>query len=77
MEKSSFSIEEAFDKLNVIIGKMEQDELSLAESMDLYKQGVGLLNQCRQALDQTEKELIVLQGENEYEKITGQDQSSE
>ena len=77
MEKSSFSIEDAFDKLNAIIGRMEQDELSLAESMDLYKQGVGLLNQCRQALDQTEKELIVLQGENEYEKITGQDQSSE
>ena len=77
MEKSSFSIEDAFDKLNAIIGRMEQDELSLAESMDLYKQGVGLLNQCRQALDQTEKELIVLQGENEYEKITGQDQSPE
>ena len=77
MEKNGFSIEEAFDKLNAIIGRMEQDDLSLAESMDLYKQGVGLLNRCRQTLDQTEKELIVLQGENENEKNTGQDQSSQ
>ncbi len=73
--QKDFSIEKAFDELAGIISRMEEDQLSLAESMDLYKKGVGLLSRCRETLDTTEKELIVLQGDQD--EITGQNQPSE
>ena len=58
MAKTKFSIEEAFQEL-------ESPELSLSDSMNLYKKGVRLLDKCNQTLDKTEKEIIVLQeGQN-------------
>ena len=64
MADTKVSIEEAFEEINRIIKEMEEKELPLAESMDLYKKGVLLLNQCKQTLDETEKELIILRGED-------------
>lgn len=56
-----FSIEKAFEEVNQLIDRLEDPKLSLAESMDLYKKGVELLDQCGKNLDLTEKELIILQ----------------
>lgn len=56
-----FSIEKAFEEVNQLIDRLEDPKLSLAESMDLYKKGVELLDQCGKNLDMTEKELIILQ----------------
>lgn len=56
-----FSIEKAFEEVNQLIERLEDPKLSLAESMDLYKKGVELLDQCGKNLDMTEKELIILQ----------------
>lgn len=61
MAKTKFSIESAFEELDAIIGQLEDPELGLAESMDLYKKGVRLLDKCNRTLDKTEKEMIVLQ----------------
>ncbi len=67
-----FSIEEAFAQLDEILGRLESSDVSLNESMDLYKKGVKLLDRCNQTLDQTEKEMIILQkGEDHDDK--GQD----
>ena len=65
MAKTKFSIEEAFQELDQILQEMESPELSLSDSMNLYKKGVRLLDKCNQTLDKTEKEIIVLQeGQN-------------
>ena len=65
MAKTKFSIEEAFQELDQILREMESPELSLSDSMNLYKKGVRLLDKCNQTLDKTEKEIIVLQeGQN-------------
>ena len=65
MAKTKFSIEEAFQELDQILKEMESPELSLSDSMNLYKKGVRLLDKCNQTLDKTEKEIIVLQeGQN-------------
>ena len=61
MAKTKFSIEEAFQELDQILQEMESPELSLSDSMNLYKKGVRLLDKCNQTLDKTEKEIIVLQ----------------
>ena len=61
MAKNKFTIEEGFDELEQIISSLENPELGLSESMALYKKGVKLLDKCNQALDKTEKEMIILQ----------------
>ncbi len=74
MAKAKFSVEAAFEELNQIIEKMEDPDLSLSDSMTYYKKGVKLLEKCGKTLDQTEKEMIVLQeGQNEL-SLEGTDQ---
>ena len=61
MAKTKFSIEEAFDQLENIIHQLSEEDISLSDSMDLYKKGVKLLDKCSQTLDKTQKEIIILQ----------------
>ena len=65
MARTKFSIEKAFEELDEIIGRLEDPELSLSDSMKYYKKGVKLLEKCDQTLDKTEKEIIVLQEGND------------
>ena len=61
MARAKFSIEKAFEELGEILSRLEDPDLSLSDSMEYYKKGVKLLDKCGQALDKTEKEIIVLQ----------------
>ena len=54
------SIEEAFEKLNQIIGNLDKEEISLEESFQLYQEGVRLLQHCNAKVDMVEKQIIVL-----------------
>lgn len=66
MAKTKFSIEGAFEQLEDIIGQLSSEEISLSDSMDLYKKGVKILDKCSQTLDKTQKEIIILQeGQND------------
>lgn len=66
MAKTKFSIEGAFEQLEDIIEQLSSEEISLSDSMDLYKKGVTILDKCSQTLDKTQKEIIILQeGQND------------
>ena len=64
-EKEKFTIEDGFEKLENIISKMEQDEISLEESFALYYQGVNLVKQCGEQIDRVEKQIKILEGNEE------------
>ena len=68
MTKTKFSVETAFEELNRIIQKMEDPDLSLSDSMTYYKKGEKLLEKCGKTLDQTEKEMMIIQ-EGQHELI--------
>ena len=72
MAKTKFSIEGAFEQLEDIIEQLSSEEISLSDSMDLYKKGVKILDKCSQTLDKTQKEIIILQeGQNDaIHKVT-------
>ena len=55
MAKTKFSIEGAFEQLEDIIEQLSSEEISLSDSMDLYKKGVKILDKCSQTLDKTQK----------------------
>ena len=64
MAKKEMTIEKAFADIEDIIDKMEDEDITLDESMKLYNEGVKLLRYCNDTLDKTEKELITLQSED-------------
>ncbi len=64
MIKKEKTLEASFDELNEIIGKLENEEISLEDSFKLYQDGMQLLKYCNSSIDKVEKQLIVL-GEND------------
>jgi len=60
-KKEAFKLEEAFQQLEKIVGKLESEEVSLRDSITLYSDGVKLLAQCKEELSGIEKEMIVIE----------------
>lgn len=63
------SLEETFEQIEEIIGKMEGQEVSLDESFLLYQQGIEKLKNCNNLLDRVEKKLMVLNSEGNLEEL--------
>lgn len=58
-------IEDKFEQINTIIEALEQPATPLTESLKLYTQGVKILKECNDELDKVEKQLIILNEEEE------------
>ncbi|MBQ4523593.1 MAG: exodeoxyribonuclease VII small subunit [Lachnospiraceae bacterium] len=59
-------IEDKFEQINAIIETLEQPATPLTESLKLYTQGVKLLKECNDELDKVEKQLIILDEEEQH-----------
>ena len=59
------SIEEAFGRLDEIAAILENAQSGLRESLDVYAEGVQLINRCRNYLCDVEKEMITLSGQED------------
>ena len=59
------TVEEAMERLDAITMRMEQENLPLEEMMALYKEGLALQKYCVKVLDTTEKEITILQQDEE------------
>ena len=59
------SIEEALARLDEIAAALENTDTGLKESMELYSEGVQLINRCRNYLCDVENEMITLSGQEE------------
>ena len=59
------SIEEALARLDEIAAALENTDTGLKESMELYSEGVQLINRCRNYLCDVEKEKITHSGQDE------------
>ena len=56
-------LENDFKKLEEIIDRMENNELSLEDAFKAYEEGVKLVSECNAQIDKVEKQLIVLDNE--------------
>jgi exodeoxyribonuclease VII small subunit len=52
--------EQSLDELELLVGKMEQGEMSLEDSLAAYERGVGLYRRCQAALEQAELRVRLL-----------------
>ncbi|MGO1470536.1 MAG: exodeoxyribonuclease VII small subunit [Tissierella sp.] len=60
MENKKLSYEEALKELENIVGKLEKDETSLNNSIDIFKRGVELYKYCNKLLSDAENEVKLL-----------------
>lgn len=58
------TFENSIKKLEEYILKLEDNELSLEESIEIYKNGLTLLGECRKQLEEAEMLVIVEESEN-------------
>lgn len=59
------SIEDAFVRLDEITAILENAQTGLKESLEVYAEGVQLINKCRNYLCDVEKEMIMLSGQGD------------
>jgi exodeoxyribonuclease VII small subunit len=52
--------EDALNKLEKIVSKLEEGDISLEESLKFFEEGIRLSRFCNQKLDETEKKVEVL-----------------
>ena len=57
-ESTSLDFETALTELESIVGKLENGQLSLEESLQLYKRGEMLSQRCNQLLDEAESQIV-------------------
>ena len=60
----TINFEEAKDKLNELVDKLEQGGLSLEDSLKAFEEGVGLTRQCQKALKDAEQKVQILLEKN-------------
>ena len=60
MAKEKQTFEQAMEKLEGIVERIESGQIGLAESITEYEQGVKLIKQCRTILDAAEKKIQIL-----------------
>ena len=63
LDITELSIEDAFDRLDTLLEKMEERETTLEESFALYPQGMELLKHCNTKIDTVEKKIQIMNGD--------------
>jgi len=58
--KKEKSFEEVLQELEEIVNRLEQGDLPLEESLQLFEQGVRLSRSCHTKLDEAQKRLEIL-----------------
>ncbi len=63
------SFESSLEELERIVGELEQGELPLERSLELFEQGVKLSRECQDRLNQAERRIEVLMRDSQGRSI--------
>ncbi|MCD8069123.1 MAG: exodeoxyribonuclease VII small subunit [Lachnospiraceae bacterium] len=63
------SVEEAFERLEVLLEELEKPDQPLEEAFASYEEGMKLVQFCSDALDRVEKKVLVLSGNGELDEF--------
>ena len=71
-EEKERSIEELFERIDAVIGEMEDDSVSLEDSFKLYEEGMSLLKESNERIDLVEKKVLALSEDGETYEFEGE-----
>ena len=55
---NTFPLEQAFEQLEDVIERLQDNEISLEDAFSEYEHGMKLLKQCNEAIDRVEKQVL-------------------
>ena len=67
--KKEMGLEERFAAIELILDQMEDENVTLDESFELYKKCMEQMKAANQALDQIEKAMLVMNESGELEEF--------
>ncbi len=68
-EEKELTLEDAFSKLDEMLEKLADRDVTLEESFAIYSEGTKLLKYCNDKLDRVEKKMLVLSEEGELDEF--------
>lgn len=68
-KEEKLTLEEALEKLEDTIGKLQSEEVTLEESFNLYKEGMDYVKLCSETIDQVEKKVLMLNQEGKLDEL--------
>ncbi|MDE6606732.1 MAG: exodeoxyribonuclease VII small subunit [Lachnospiraceae bacterium] len=57
-EEKAFPLEQAFEQIEDVIEKLQDNEITLEDAFSEYEHGMRLLKQCNEAIDRVEKQVL-------------------
>lgn len=75
-QNKDFSYEKSIERINELLEKMENDDISLSENMEYFKEAKSLIKLCNEYLSNMEKEFEIIVA-NDYNDKELQDEEFE
>ena len=69
-EQEQFRLEEAFDRIETLLEKLQDKDVTLEESFGLYQEGMGLLKLCNENIDHVEKQMLQIDEEGQTHEFS-------
>ena len=69
-EQEQFRLEEAFDRIEALLEKLQDKNVTLEESFGLYQEGMGLLKLCNENIDHEEKQMLQIDEEGQTHEFS-------
>ena len=69
-EQEQFRLEEAFDRIEALLEKLKDKDVTLEESFGLYQEGMGLLKLCNENIDHVEKQMLQIDEEGQIHEFS-------
>lgn len=57
-QEEELSLEEAFERIEEVISRLETEEITLEQSFQDYNRGMKLLRHCNETIDRVEKKVL-------------------
>lgn len=69
-DQEQFRLEEAFDRIEALLEKLQDKDVTLEESFGLYQEGMGLLKLCNENIDHVEKKMLQIDEEGQTHEFS-------
>ena len=69
-DQEQFRLEEAFDRIEALLEKLQDKDVTLKESFGLYQEGMGLLKLCNENIDHVEKQMLQIDEEGQTHEFS-------
>ena len=68
-KKKELTLEESFARLEELVERLEDRDVPLEESFQIYKEGMDLLKNCKEKIDTVEKKMKQINADGEMSEF--------